>query len=193
MLRSERDIIRAISRDEWMMGVIGAARSLDLPDWWICAGFVRSKIWDMLHGYGERTPLPDVDVVYFDPERKDEEYEKMYERRLQADRPDIPWSVKNQARMHAVNGNPPYTSAVDGISKFPESATALGVKMTAEGKLILTAPCGVEDALGMRVKPSPYFQTRPDLIEIYRRRVGEKNWRERWPLLTYDPAGGNAL
>ena len=27
---------------------------------------MRSKIWDYLHQYEKRTPLPDVDVIFFD-------------------------------------------------------------------------------------------------------------------------------
>ena len=36
---------------------------------------------------------------------------------------------KNQARMHVVNNMLPYSSSVDAISKFPETATALGVTL----------------------------------------------------------------
>ena len=35
---------------------------------WIC----RSKIWDILHDFSERTPIPDIDVIYFDPTNIDE-------------------------------------------------------------------------------------------------------------------------
>src|SRR3990167_2279381 len=63
---TEKDIIHIIREDEWMMSVLRIAEGLHLPDWWIGAGFVRSKVWDHLHGYKERTPLPDVDIIYFD-------------------------------------------------------------------------------------------------------------------------------
>ena len=61
------------------MNVLQLAKSLELPDWWICAGFVRSKIWDTLHNYEVRTATPDVDVIYFDPLHKDETYEQSLE------------------------------------------------------------------------------------------------------------------
>ena len=66
MINSEEDIIRLVSEDEWMMDILRSAKSLNLPDWWVCAGFVRSKIWDVLHEFNDRTPLPDIDVIYFD-------------------------------------------------------------------------------------------------------------------------------
>ncbi len=66
MIKNEKDIIQLIKEDEWMMDILRAVKSLDLPDWWVCAGFVRSKIWDTLHGFKERTPISDIDVIYFD-------------------------------------------------------------------------------------------------------------------------------
>ncbi len=125
-IQTEQDIVRLIENDEWMINVLQLAKSLELPDWWICAGFVRSKIWDTLHNYEIRTTIPDVDVIYFDPFRKDEIYEQLLEKKLINLDASIAWSVKNQARMHVVNNMPPYSSSVDAISKFPETATSLG-------------------------------------------------------------------
>lgn len=44
-MASKEEIVRLVSEDAWMMNVLRAAKSLELPDWWVCAGFVRSKIW----------------------------------------------------------------------------------------------------------------------------------------------------
>lgn len=70
--KSEQDIIKLIEDDIWMMNILKTAKTLQLPDWWVCAGFVRSKIWDTLHGFGERTSLEDIDVIYFDSTNLDE-------------------------------------------------------------------------------------------------------------------------
>ena len=184
---TEEDIIQLIEQDEWMMTILKAAKTLDLPDWWVCAGFVRAKIWDYLHGYKERTPLADIDVVYFDPADIEEQTEKRYEERLKKILPEIPWSVKNEARMHVLNQMPPYTSAVDAISKFSETATALGVKLTDDNQVILTAPCGIEDAAGLQVKPTRYFIENKNLSPIYEMRIAKKNWQSTWPKLRIHP------
>ena len=94
--------------------------------------------------------------------------------------PTIPWSVKNQARMHIANNVPPYTSSVDAISKFPETATALGVKLDDENNVILTAPHGIEDVVNMKVKPTPFFMESKDRMLIYENRVRKKNWQAVW-------------
>ena len=58
IITTEGEIMALIQQDKWMMELLNAAKSLNLPDWWICAGFVRSKIWDVLHGFDERTRPP---------------------------------------------------------------------------------------------------------------------------------------
>lgn len=64
MLNYTVDVIELIRGDEKIMEIIKIASTLNLPDWWICAGFVRLKIRDTLHGFNERTEIPDVDVIY---------------------------------------------------------------------------------------------------------------------------------
>lgn len=182
-LEREEDIIQLVQDDPWMMDVLEKARSLQLPDWWVCAGFVRSKVWDVLHGFEERTPLPDVDVVYYDANNPHEEIEKEWEARLRLLNPKVPWSVKNEARMHTLNNLAPYTSSVDAISKFPETATALGLSLDPSGRIILAAPHGISDVVNIVLRPTPLFNNQPDLLPIYEQRVIQKNWQARWTQL----------
>jgi uncharacterized protein len=177
---NEEQIISLIIEDRWMMEILKAAKSLNLPDWWICAGFVRSKVWDTLYGFSERTPIPDIDVIYFNPACTDEAEEKKLEATLVSLMPNIPWSVKNEARMHLKNNMPPYSSSVDAISKFPETATALGVKIDEHENIILTSPCGISDVMNLEVKPTPLFKENKELAAIYKERIIKKNWIATW-------------
>ncbi|MFZ7934831.1 nucleotidyltransferase family protein [Bacillus thuringiensis] len=183
-IKTEKDIIRLIENDEWMMNVLQMAKSLELPDWWICAGFVRSKIWDTLHDYEANTAMPDVDVIYYDSLHQDEIYEQSLETKLMNMDATIPWSVKNQARMHVVNNMPPYSFSVDAISKFPETATALGVTLDELNNVILTAPCGIEDVLSLQVRPTAHFLESKERLHMYKNRVIKKNWQSKWPNIT---------
>ncbi|GGE57188.1 nucleotidyltransferase family protein [Priestia taiwanensis] len=180
-IKNEQDILHLIQEDKWMMDVLTTAQSLHLPDWWVCAGFVRSKIWDTLHGFTDRTSTPDVDVIYFDPTNIEESIEKQYEEQLHTLLPGIPWSVKNEARMHLVNGLPPYTSSVDAISQFPETATALGVTLDDSNTLHLSAPHGIKDTLHFIIRPTPTFLADPALLAHYEKRLIQKNWQAKWP------------
>ena len=145
---------------------------MNLPDWWICAGFVRSKIWDVLHGFDERTPTPDIDVIYYDPSTIDKKVEKKHEEALRELLTNIfLGQLKTRPECILANNIPPYSSAVDAISKFPETATALGVKLDDENNVILTAPHGIEDVVNMVVKPTPYFTESKDRMIDIRKKI----------------------
>jgi uncharacterized protein len=184
VISNEEDIIQIVREDVWMMELLRSVQALQLPDWWICAGFVRSKLWDVLHGFSERTPIPDIDVIYFDPSHIDEAVEKKLEEQLKRTHQHIPWSVKNEARMHIVNNIPPYSSSIDAISKFPETATALGLKLDENNQIILAAPCGIQDVIHLELKPTAYFTTSRERSEIYETRLVKKNWQSIWPKIS---------
>ncbi|MCM3109825.1 nucleotidyltransferase family protein [Lederbergia lenta] len=182
IIKNEEDIIKAIREDEWMMNLLKAVKTLNLPDWWVCAGFVRSKIWDVLHNFSSRTPLPDIDVIYFDSKIVDELEEIKMEEKLKSIVPNIPWSVKNQARMHIKSNMSPYSSSIDGISKFPETVTALGVKLDENEDIKLTAPWGIIDVVNLEVRPTPFYDTK-DRMKVYENRVRKKAWNKTWGMV----------
>lgn len=174
----QQDIVNLIRADIRMMQILRIVKSLDLPDWCICAGFVRSKVWDSLHGFKD-TSLPDVDVVYFDPNHTNESIEKEYEQRLRELNSSVPWSVKNQARMHTRNGHIPYTSTADGLSNFTEVCTAIGVYLNSNDEVTLVAPYGVDDLVNLIVRPTPLF-TSIEKRNIYIQRIATKKWEVTW-------------
>ncbi|MFB9328378.1 nucleotidyltransferase family protein [Paenibacillus aurantiacus] len=185
-MRDERWITALIEDDHWMMDILRTVQLLNLPDCWVCAGFVRAKVWDALHGYETRTPLPDIDVVYFDSACLEEQAEKQLEARLAELQPGQPWSVKNEARMHLVGGLPPYTSTEDAVSNFPETATALAVRLNAEGRVVLSAPWGVQDLLDLSVRPTPLVRWSEERLRVFAERVAKKNWKAVWPRITVE-------
>ncbi|MFP7168707.1 nucleotidyltransferase family protein [Terribacillus halophilus] len=179
MLKTEEDIVDAIKQDAWMMEVLEAAATLLLPDHCISAGFVRSKVWDVQHGNTIRTPLADVDVVYFDASDIDEATEKRYENELRHMMPSVPWSVKNQARMHEINGMPAFRNTAHAIACYPETATSIGVSLKQD-KLYLFAPYGVADLLACRVVPTPLYAAGTSYHSIFLKRVRQKDWHQQW-------------
>ncbi len=178
----QKDISQLIQEDQWMMSILRAVQQLQLPDWWVSAGFVRAKVWDTLHDFARRTPLGDIDVIYFDPSTMDEAPEKVYQAQLAKAIPDQTWSVVNQARMAAINQDEPYTSSVDALSKFPETASCVAVTIDDQGFLQLAAPLGIADLVGLVVRPSPVFVPRLDRLV---KRQRQKKWKEKWPKLRF--------
>jgi hypothetical protein len=154
-------------------------KTLNLSDCYVAAGYVRNYIWDTLHGYSTRTPLNDIDVIYYNREEIDEEIEKEYEWILERETGSSKWSVKNQARMHISNGDQPYKSIEDAISHWPETVTAVGIRLEDDNSLSIISPYGLEDLFEYRVRKSPLFKD----DSYYMSRVTKKNWKKLWPRL----------
>jgi uncharacterized protein len=182
-LRGAADICGVIAASPYHRAALEAARTLELPDWWIGAGFVRNAVWDHLHGLAESTALSDIDVIWFDRAHADPAFDEALTTRLAAIRPQFPWSIKNQARMHTRNGDPPYRSSADAMCHWPETATAVAIALRPDGALKLFAPFGITDLLAMIVRPTPHF--RRHRMSAFCARQRDKNWQATWPQLTY--------
>ncbi|MBI3505630.1 MAG: nucleotidyltransferase family protein [Proteobacteria bacterium] len=174
-------LISLIAADAARMRVLELVHDLALPDCWIGAGFVRTPLWDHLHGRTPAFPDGDVDVIWFDKARATPAFDDEIEVRLRACEPDVDWSVKNQARMHLRNGDEPYSSTDDAMRHWPETATAVAVRLVGDHIEIL-APFGLDDLFSLTVRPTPAFEgtKRP----VFERRALKKRWSERWPQVT---------
>jgi hypothetical protein len=168
-----------LAADPWRMGCLEAVAALGLADGWIGAGFLRNLVWDRLHGFAEPTPLADVDVVFFEPGAGPER-EAGIEAALRARLPAVPWSARNQARMHERNGDPPYRGTADALAHWLETPTAVAARLTAGGVAIL-APFGLTDLFALTVRPTPHARSRPDRLAAYCARMAEKDWPGIWP------------
>lgn len=173
-------LIEMIRCNAEMMDALRQVRKLDLPEGCISAGVIRNFVWDVKHGYEKRTPPNDVDVLYYDPANIKEATEKNYEQRLKKAAPPLPWSVKNEARMHLRNHDEPYLSVEDAMKHWAETATAVAVRLEINDTLIVTAPFGLEDLFGLVLREGPYVADE----NAFKRRCAQKKWLEIWPRLT---------
>lgn len=173
----ESQLISIIEEDTWMLELLKAVRDLELNDCWIGAGFVRNKIWDILHNK-TRTALNDVDVIHFTPSHLTKEFDLDIELRLKEKTSTVNWSVKNQARMHIRNQHLPYTNCEEAISYWPETATAIAIRINNTGSIEVLAPYGLQDLFDLIICPTPNFNP-----EAYKTRIEKKQWQQHWELL----------
>jgi uncharacterized protein len=175
--------LQAIIRDDplrWR--ILGLVRALRLPDSWIGAGFVRNAVWDTLHGRRSSPLSGDVDVLWFDATQAEATTDRTIEARLRLADPPIPWSVKNQARMHRHNGDAPYASVTDAMRFWPETATAVAVRRTDWDDCEIAAPFGLDDLFGLILRPTPRFAHAEGRIHL-EARARTKGWLTTWPLV----------
>ncbi len=171
------DFLNSIENDNWMIEILKIIRDLNLNDCWIGAGFVRNKIWDEEHKI-TRTKLNDIDVIYFDSVHNIKEFDIAIENKLKKNYPKLNWSVKNQARMHVRNNHQEYANCKEAISFWPETATAIAVRLNKNNKIEYIAPYGLNDLFNLIVKPTPKFN-----LTTYKNRLAKKQWKEKWSKL----------
>ncbi|WP_127534047.1 nucleotidyltransferase family protein [Paenibacillus kobensis] len=160
-----------------LMNDLRAARERRLPDWYIAAGYIRTTVWDALHGYAPAERHDDIDLIYFDPSDLSELRDVQLEVDLREQTGNCKWSVKNQARMHIKNGDEPYCSSEDAMSLWPETVAAIGARLDDEDILYIAAPYGLSDLFHMVHRRSPKFKR----AGIFEDRMIKKQWSTRWP------------
>ena len=180
-ISDERQFLGLISNDDMMMRILQTVAQLNLPMWCICAGFVKNKVWDYLHGYHTATAPSDIDVMFYETGNNLAADQAL--QALQELLPQLRWDVANMAYAHEENDDQPYASLEDALSKLPETATAVGVRLDGD-ELKVIAPLGIEDLLAGIIRPTPIFYKFPSRKCIIVSRLTSKHILEKWPLLT---------
>ncbi|WP_062386170.1 nucleotidyltransferase family protein [Pseudomonas abietaniphila] len=168
-----------LTKDPARLRVLRLVRNLGLPDCWVGAGFVRSAIWDLQHDRNHSPLPPDIDVIWFDETQTDPAIDKHIEIDLRRSAPSLNWSVKNQARMHVRNNDQPYSSATNAMKAWPETATAVAVRLGRNDVIEVAAPFGLDDLFNLVVRPTARFEV--EKKPLYLDRIRSKNWPATWP------------
>lgn len=187
MRNKKEELIKGLLyRNNQFIEYLKAVRNFSEEDLWIGGGFIRTIIWDYLHGHKKNAEFLDIDVFYFQPsciiKARDVEIEQFLHTQIQNTR----WSVKNQARMHVHHkGENQYASLEDALLKFPDTASTIAVRLDNNNDIKFIAPYGFDDLFELKVKPTPAFINNPEKMQRYRQRIDEKLeiWKELWPKL----------
>lgn len=172
----------------WLMRVLAVVRDARLPDAWVGAGVLRDLVWGERYGSGfDPRAVRDVDVPYFDPDDLTRGNDDAATERLHRMWPDVPWEAKNQAGVHTwyarkFGGPPvePLTSIADAVGTWPETATAVAVRLDEHDRLEVCAPFGLADLLGGVWRRNP----RRVSAERSHERLARHRPATRWPGVT---------
>ncbi|HEY9219633.1 MAG TPA: nucleotidyltransferase family protein [Phenylobacterium sp.] len=169
-----------------LMQVMQTARSLALPDWLVFSGAVYQPVVNHLTGRPLDYGLKDYDLGYHDPSDVSYEAEDEVIRRVAAAfEPPLRElvEVRNQARVHLwFEGKfgEPYTAlscSAEALARFTSTTFAVGARLSADGRMEIIAPFGLEDLFALRLRPNPTRKTTGF------RRTAEAA-TARWPELT---------
>jgi len=167
------------------MRVLACVREEAIPDAWVGAGALRDLVWGELYGPGfAPADVRDVDVAYFDPADLSRDHDDLVTRRLAARCPGVPWEAKNQAAVHTWYASrfggdepAPLTSIADAVGTWPETATAVVVRLGSDDRLQVCAPLGLHDLMrGVWRRNQRRVSLDESLARLARHRPAE-----RWP------------
>jgi hypothetical protein len=176
-------LIEMIRSSSMLMRALRVARTVDPPDWLIGGGAIRERVWNHLHRSAHLAPSKDVDLAFFDPVLLGSEREWSVQKAVMAQALDISWDVTNQAAVHLwypeVFGVEvePLTCSADAVATWPETATAIAIRLLGDDRIQVIAPCGLDDLFGLICRRNPRRVTE----EQYRRRVERMQIAKRWP------------
>jgi hypothetical protein len=176
------DLIRSST---WMMRILEAVRDEPVPDTWTGAGVLRDLVWDERYGPGFSPNLVrDVDVAFFDSHDLSRAYDHRVTAQLRRRLPNVPWEAKNQAAVHTWYARKfgggsvePLTSIHDAVGTWPETATAVAVRLGTDDVIEICAPLGIADLLNGVWRRNP----RRVSLEQSLARLERHQPRTRWP------------
>jgi hypothetical protein len=141
---------------------LSAIAQINLPNWWLAGGAVRNTVWRKLFGDRCQLIIKDFDIAFFDAEG-DRSQELAAKTTLTEQFPDYVFDVKNQASFARWrSGRRTYTSTEDGITDWLHTATAVGVRLDAQGQWQFFMPYGLDDLFAGIIRPTPAHTNNPD-------------------------------
>lgn len=164
-------------KDKNRVEILKIVNELKLPQCYVAAGFIRNLIWDYTHGYIS-TKLNDIDVIYYNDNEVDNTKSLEIEKKLNYKYPSYCWDVKNQALMHTKNNDNKYKNTLDAMSYWPEKETAIGVRYIKNNNFEIITAFDIELQFLNTITHNPKRS-----LEVFNKRINNKNWLEQWPLL----------
>jgi uncharacterized protein len=186
---AEERFLGLVLADPTVAAVLERAPALGVGDWWLTAGLLFQTAWNALTGRPPGTGIRDADLVYLDPDPSWDAEDAVIRRGadLFAGLP-VPVEIRNQGRVHLWYADrfgaappAPFHDCRQAIAAFEATCCAVGVTVDGDGPR-LYAPHGLDDLLGLVVRPNPASPARRDTFEAKVAR-----WRSVWPELTVLP------
>jgi uncharacterized protein len=150
---------------------------------YVAAGAVTQTVWNNLFGNDLKYGIDDLDLIYFN----DNDLSELHEDNVSNDikkglgQIGLNLDIKNQARVHLWYQDKfgykieSIKSLEDSISRFPTTATSVGIGYNDLNGLDIIAPFGLDDLLHGIIRPNKRQITEA----IYSDKVSK--WTKKWP------------
>lgn len=178
-------LIEIIQDSNTLNRVFDALDEIGLDDYYLGAGAITQTVWNNISDKEECYGISDIDVVYFNPNQLEKDYELLLQNKIADKLKNFPFwlDIKNQARVHLWYEEKfgytisPYCSTEEAIDTWPTTASAIGIRRT-KNKWIIYAPFGLDDLFNLTVRANNRQITK----EIYMTKIAK--WMRKWPELS---------
>ena len=156
-------------------------------DAYLSAGVIRNMVWSNLHDQVYVLDNTEIDVIFYDLKDQTGRQQRRLSQELKQKFPNNDWDVVNQANVHRwytrADGQPivAYTSLSEAISMWPETATAVAVRLCADGQLEVVAPLGLADLFELKLRWNPRMVSQA----VFLQRMQSKGFLHKWPKLRW--------
>ncbi len=171
-----------------LMEVLYKSRELAMSNWYIGAGAIAQTVWNYFHKLPLNHGVKDYDLVYFDADTSESAQRKWVEKGknlFKSVSKEV--EITNQARVHLWYQQEfgvemlALASTEQGISTWPTTSTAIGIRLEHDNQFTIYAPYGLHDLLGLIVKANKVKITE----QVYLEKV--TRWSAIWPELKIIP------
>ena len=157
------------------------------PQAYLAAGVIRNTVWAHLHDQSFSLDQTEIDVIFYDANETNAELSNAIVRQLMQYYPDHIWDVTNQATVHQWykndngDGIEPLSSINHALSLWPETATAVAIRLLENNDLDMIAPFGLDDLFELKLRWNDALVSRG----VFANRVASKQFLKKWPKLKW--------
>ncbi|MEG0483614.1 MAG: nucleotidyltransferase family protein [Acinetobacter sp.] len=148
---------------------------------YLSAGVIRNLVWSELHQQQYKIEHTEIDVIFYDLTNQYSEQQGLT-RLLNQQFPENEWDVVNQAFVHTWYKTDrglsisQYSSLIDALSVWVETATAVAVRLLENDDLEIIAPFELNDLFELKLRWNNRLVSR----EVFIQRVQSKQFLEKW-------------
>jgi hypothetical protein len=156
------------------------------PEAFYSAGVIRNLIWSIAHDQHYALSQTEIDVIFYDVEDESGFEQQHLAEILKQQFPENDWDVVNQAWVHqwytTENGAsiPPLQSIQHALSLWPETATAVAVRLLENNALEIIAPFGLDDLFELKLRWNATLVSH----DVFMQRMEEKQFLQKWHKLS---------
>ena len=151
----------------------------------LSAGVIRNFVWSVLHDQNYDISQTEIDVIFYDLHDEQGFEERCLTQLLKQKFPAQEWDVVNQACVHTwyktEDGKSivPLHSIYHALSLWPETATAVAIRLLDNDDFEVIAPFGLEDLFELKLRWNHALVSHA----VFMQRVSSKKFLERWERL----------